>query len=64
MRPAWWLLYGLGALLVALIGAIEVGVPGGPLRTILESVAVVFGFALMLIWRHHNRTALELGRRR
>jgi hypothetical protein len=31
------------------------------LRTILESVAVGFGFALRLIWRHHNRTALELG---
>jgi hypothetical protein len=64
MKPAWWQLYGLAALLVALIAAIEAGVPDGTLRTILESAAVVLGFALMLVWRHHNRTALELERHR
>ena len=60
MKTAWWQLYGLGALLVALIGAIEVGVPPGALRTILECAAVVLGFGLMLVWRRHNRVALEL----
>jgi hypothetical protein len=60
MKPAWWQLYGLGVLLVALIGAIEVGVPPGALRTILESAVVVLGFGLMLVWRRHNRIALEL----
>jgi len=60
MKPRWWLLYGLGVLLVALIGAIEVGVPPGALRTILESAAVALGFGLMLVWRRHNRVALEL----
>ena len=60
MKPTWWQLYGLGVLLVALIAAIEVGVPPGALRTILESVAVVLGFGLMLVWRRHNRVALEL----
>ena len=64
MKPAWWQLYGLGALLVALIGVIDAGVPSGMLRTILESVGVVLGFGLMLAWRHYNRTALELRRRR
>src|SRR5437667_12633041 len=60
MKPTWWQLYGLGVLLVALIGAIEVGVPPGALRTILESAAVILGFVLILIWRRHNRDALEL----
>ena len=60
MKPTWWQLYGLAALLVALIGAIEVGVPPGALRTTLESAAVVLGFGLMLVWRRHNRVALEL----
>jgi hypothetical protein len=60
MKPTWWQLYGLGVLLVALIGAIEVGVPPGALRTILESAAVILGFGLMLVWRRHNRVALEL----
>jgi hypothetical protein len=60
MKPTWWQLYGLAVLLVALIGAIEVGVPPGALRTTLESAAVVLGFGLMLVWRRHNRVALEL----
>jgi len=64
MKPAWWQLYGLGALLVALIGVIDAGVPSGMLRTILESVGVVLGFGLMLAWRHYNRMAFELRRRR
>ncbi len=64
MKPAWWQLYGLGVILVALIGFIEVSVPTGTLRTVLESAAVVLGFGLMLVWRRHNRTALELGQRR
>ena len=64
MKPAWWQLYGLGVILVALIGFIEVGIPAGTLRTILESAAVLFAFGLMLVWRRHNRMALELRRRR
>ena len=64
MKPAWWQLYGIGLLLVVVIGVIDAGVPDGALRTLLESAAVVLGFVLMLAWRHHNRRAFELGRRR
>jgi len=64
MKPAWWQLYGLGVLLVAVVGVLEIDVPTEPLRAILESVAVVLAFGLMLAWRRHNRTALELWRRR
>jgi hypothetical protein len=51
-------------LVVALIGVIEAEISVGPLRTILESVVVVFSFGLMLAWRRHNRTAIELRARR
>jgi len=64
MKPPWWQLYGLGVLLVALIGVIEVDVPAGTLHTILESAAVVLAFGLMLVWRRHNRAAFDLDRRR
>jgi len=59
-----WPLYGLVVLLVTLIGVTDASIPTGILRTILESIAVVFAFGLMLVWRHHNRMAFELGRRR
>ena len=48
---------------MALIGVIEVDVPTGTLRTILESAAVVLAFGLMLVWRRHNRAAFDLDRR-
>ena len=60
MKPAWWLLYGIGLLLVALIGLLEIFISAGALRTILESAAVIFAFVLMAIWRRHNRIALEV----
>ena len=64
MKPAWWQLYGISLILVVLVAVIDVDVPAGPLRTILESAAVVIGFGLMLAWRHHHRAAFELERRR
>ena len=64
MKPTWWQLYGIGVLLVALIGLIEAVLSSGALRTSLESAAVIFAFVLMAIWRRHNRMALDLGRRR
>ena len=64
MKPPWWHLYGLGVLLVALIGVIEVDVPIGTLRAILESAAVILAFGLMLVWRRHHRAAFDLERRR
>ena len=64
MKPAWWQLYGIGVLLVALIGLIEAVLSAGALRTTLESAAVIVSFVLMVIWRRHNRMALDLARRR
>ena len=63
-RPAWWLLYGIAALLVAMIGLVEMFVEGGGLREILEAVTVVGGFALISFWLRLNRIALELERGR
>jgi hypothetical protein len=64
MKPAWWQLYGIGVLLVALIGLIEAVLSAGALRTTLESAAVIVSFVLTVIWRRHNRMALDLARRR
>jgi hydrogenase/urease accessory protein HupE len=65
-RPAWWLLYGIAVLLVALVGLIERFVDGGGLRQVLEAITVVTGFGLLRLWLRRNRIALELeqGRRR
>ena len=49
---------------MALTGVIEVDVPTGTLRTILESAAVILAFGLMLVWRRHHRAAFDLERRR
>ncbi|HXD99778.1 MAG TPA: hypothetical protein VN646_24705 [Candidatus Acidoferrum sp.] len=65
-RPTWWLLYVIGALLVAVVGLVEMFVDGQGLREILETMAVVSGFGLIGVWLRRNRLALELeqGRRR
>jgi hydrogenase/urease accessory protein HupE len=65
-RPAWWLLYAVAALFVAVVGLVEMFVEGGGLRQTLEAVAVVAGFGLIRFWLRHNRIALELeqGRKR
>ena len=65
-RPAWWLLYAIAALFVAMVGLVERFVEGGGLRQILEAITVVAGFALIGYWLRRNRIALELeqGRRR
>ncbi len=65
-RPRWWLLYVIAALLVAVVGLIELSVDGQRLREILEALAVVAGFGLIGVWLRGNRIALDLeqGRRR
>ena len=58
-RPTWWLLYTIGVLLVGLLALLETYAAGG-LRGVLQIVVVVASFALMSLWRRHNRVALEL----
>ena len=64
-KPAWWLLYAIGLLLIGLIGLVEATVPRGGLRTVLEIALVIVMFGLMAIWVRHNRAAIDLeaGRR-
>jgi hypothetical protein len=54
-KPAWWMLYTVGFALVGAVGSLELNVPPGAVRTVLECAAVIFGFGLMLFWRHCNR---------
>jgi hypothetical protein len=65
-RPRWWLLYGIAALLVAVVGLVELSVDGERLREILEALAVMAGFGRMGTWLRGSRIALDLeqGRRR
>jgi hypothetical protein len=54
-KPAWWLLYIIGVVLVGGIGLIERFVPAGSARTVLECAVVIVAFGLMLLWRCCNR---------
>src|SRR5262245_4495172 len=54
-KPAWWLLYAINFLLVGAVGILERTVPAGPLRTVLECLAVIIALGLMLLWRRCNR---------
>lgn len=65
-RPTWWLLYVIAALLVAVVGLVEMFVEGEGLRKALEIVTAVTGFGMIGLWLRLNRAALDLeqGRRR
>jgi hypothetical protein len=63
-RSAWCLLYLIGALLMAVLGLVESFVETGVLRSILEAMTAIAGFALIGVWLHLNRLALELDRGR
>ena len=60
MKPTWWLLYAIAGSLVGVLALVELFVPEERLRTILDIVVVVIGFALMALWNRRNRVALEL----
>ena len=62
-RPAWWLLYLIGVLVVAVAGLVDIFVDGAWLRETLETMAVIGGFVLAVLWRRSNRIALDLARR-
>lgn len=61
-QPTWWLLYAIAALLVVVVGLVEIFVAAGGLRTLLEALAVIGGFGLIRLWRRSNRIALDMGR--
>jgi hypothetical protein len=60
MKPTWWLLYAIGLSLVGVLGLVELFVREGGVRSVLEIVVVVIGFAVMAFWNRCNRVALEL----
>lgn len=59
-KPVWSLLYVICAAQAGLVWLIEITVPPGVVRTILESIVVVTAFGLMLTWRRLNRARLDL----
>lgn len=54
-KPAWWVLYAISLALVGAVGLLELNIPPGSVRTVLECAVVIFGFGLMLFWCHCNR---------
>jgi hypothetical protein len=63
-RPTWWLLYVIAALLVGVVGLVEISVQGDVVRKILDSLDVVAGFGLIGVWVRRNRSAFDLARDR
>ena len=59
-RPVWSLLYVIALLQAGLVALIEISVPPGALRTILESVVVVAALGAAMLWRRLNRARLDL----
>ena len=59
-KPAWSLLYVIVLFQAGLVALIEVAVPPGALRTILESAVVIAAFGLMLLWRRLNRARFDV----
>lgn len=60
VKPRWGTLYTLSALLVGLVGLVEIAIPAGTARQVLEVVATLAGFAAMAIWVRLNRVALDM----
>jgi hypothetical protein len=61
-KPSWWLLYLIAALMVAGVGLADAWVEVGGLRTLLELMTVLAGFALLAVWFRSNRVALDLAK--
>jgi len=61
-KPTWGALYTIALLLVSLLAVVEVTVPEGALRSVLEVAVVIATFWLMAKWLRRNRVALELER--
>jgi hypothetical protein len=53
-------LYAIGALMVAVIGLVEMIVDAEGPRKVLETLPVIAGFGLTRIWVRLNRVAREL----
>jgi hypothetical protein len=56
--PASWPLYGMGAMLVGVVGLIETSVPSSAARLFLDLATVVAVFLLLLGWLRMNRARI------
>jgi hypothetical protein len=59
-RPTSWLLYGMGAMLVGVVGLIEASVASGAIRLFLGLGTVVTVSLLVLGWLRANRVRIVL----
>jgi hypothetical protein len=59
-KPRWGVLYTLATLPVGFVGLIEIAIPAGAARQVLEVVVTLACCAAMAIWVRLNRVALYL----
>jgi protein-S-isoprenylcysteine O-methyltransferase Ste14 len=62
--PRWRWLYTVIGVLAALLGLVEVGVPEGAPRRILQTLVVLAIVVVMALWVRANRAALNVARER
>jgi len=60
VKPRWPWLYAALTALIALLGVVEVGVPEGPVRRVLEILVTLGIFGVMALWVARNRVRLVL----
>ncbi len=61
-RPAWGLMYAIGALSTAALVLIETAVPRGAIRSVLQIAVIVGCYTLVRVWIAANRGAMEFAR--
>jgi len=59
-RPRWGWLYGIVAVVGGLLTVVEVAIPDGLARRVLECIATLAIFGTIAIWVRVNRVGLAL----
>lgn len=60
-KPVWGWLYGIVTVMCGLLAVVEVAIPDGPARRVLECVVTLALFGAMAVWVRANRVALAVG---
>src|SRR4030095_7246395 len=62
--PRWGWLYTVIGVLIALLGLVEVSVPEGAPRRVIQTFVVLAIFLVMTMWVRGNRATLNMARER
>ena len=59
-KPAWGWLYGIVTVMCGVLGVVEIAIPDGPARRVLECVVTLALFGAMAVWVRASRVALAV----